>query len=163
MSTEVNDYISVSQKLESFGIPVPDGLTLLPANLAGAESIQDLHQHVESDTVRTLLRANGIDYVEIFDEDHQPSYLQQYGSDWFGPTVFVTAGLLSQNPDLLSVTFGLITNYLYDYFKGVGDVKASLNVVYERADGTCKQITYSGPPAGMSEIAKIVKALDSEG
>lgn len=159
MGTEVHDYISVSEKLKSLGVSIQSGLAILPGNLATATSIDELRQQVESDTVRTLLRANKIHYVEIFDEDDQPPYLQQYSYEWVGPTLFVSAGLLSQDPNVLTVTLGLITNYLYDLFKGSKEGKASLDVIFQQADGSCKQIHYSGPAEGLSEVAEIVKSL----
>lgn len=162
MSTEVRDHVSISEKLKHFGISVPNGLAILPSNLATAKSIEELRQHVESDTVRTLLKASNIPYVEIFDEDNQPSYLQQYGFEWFGPTLFISTGLLSQNPNVLSITLGIITNYLYDLFKGSKSSKASLDVIIQQADGSCKEVHYSGPPDGLSDIAKIVKALGAK-
>lgn len=159
MGAEVRDYVSVSDKLKSLGASLPSGLAILPGNLATATSIDELRQQVESDTVRTLLRLNGIDYVEIFDEDDQPPYLQQYSFEWFGPTLFVSAGLLSQEPNILSVTLGIITNYLYDLFKGSKEGKVSLDVVIQQSDGSCKQIHYSGPANGLSEVTEIVKGL----
>jgi hypothetical protein len=159
MGAEVRDYVSVAEKLKSLGVCFPSGLAILPGNLATATSIDELRQQVESDTVRTLLRANKIDYVEIFGEDDQPPYLQQYSFEWFGPTLFVSVGLLSQDPNVLSVTLGVITNYLYDLFKGSKEGKASLDVVLQQADGSCKQIHYSGPADGLNEVAEIVKSL----
>lgn len=159
MSAEVRDYVSISDKLEGFGISVPNGLAIIPSNLATAKTINDLRQHVESDTVRTLLKANKIPYVEIFDEDNQPLYLQQYSFEWFGPTLFISTGLLSQEPNVLSITLGIITNYLYDLFKGGKDSKASLDVIIQQADGSCKEVHYRGSPDGLSKIAEIVKEL----
>lgn len=159
MGAEVRDYVSVSEKLKSLGVSLPSGLAILPDNLATATSIDDLRQQVESDTVRTLLKSNKIGYVEIFGDDDQPPYLQQYSFEWFGPTLLVSAGLLSQNPNVLSVTLGVITNYLYDLFKGSKESEATLNVILQQADGSCKQIHYSGPADGLSEVAEIVKGL----
>ncbi|KGC04149.1 hypothetical protein DM43_5179 [Burkholderia cepacia] len=112
--------------------------------------------------MRTLLKANNIAYAEIFDEDDQPPYLQQYSFEWFGPTLFVSAGLLSQDPNVLSVALGVITNYLYDLFKGTNEGKASLDVVVQHADGSCKSVRYSGPPDGLSKVAEIVKELGGQ-
>lgn len=162
MSIEVRDYVSISDKLKDFGVSVPNGLAILPGNLATAKSVDDLRQHVESDTVRTLLKISKIPYVEIFDEDNQPPYLQQYGFEWFGPTLFISTGLLSQNPNVLSITLGIITNYLYDLFKGANNSKASLDVIIQQADGSCKEVHYSGPPDGLINIAQIVKELGGE-
>lgn len=160
MTTEVRDYVSVSEKLQNLGLEVPSGIAILPDNLATANSIAGLRQQVESDTVRTILRANNIAYVEVFDDSNQPPYVQQYASEWFGPTLFISAGLLSNDPNTLSVILGLISSYLYDLFKG-GDKgnKASLNVVFQQADGSCKQVHYSGPPDGLREVAEVVREL----
>lgn len=159
MSVEILDYVSVSEKLKSFGVSVPSGIAILPSNLATAASIDDFRQEVESDTVRTLLRANKITHTEIFDEDHQPPYLQQYSFEWFGPTLFISAGLLSHDPNILSVTLGVITNYLYDLFKGSKNGKASLDIIVEQSSGSCKRIHYNGPPDGLSSIPEIIKGL----
>lgn len=162
MSVEVRDYVSVSEKLQSLGVPPPSGLAVIPVNLSTAKTIGDLRQHVESDTVRTLLKANKIAHAEIFDEDNQPPYLQQYGAEWFGPTLFISVGLLSHDPNLLSVTLGIITNYLYDLFKGAENSKASLDVIVQQADGSCKQVHYNGHPSGLTEIVAIVKSLEGK-
>lgn len=159
MSAEVHDYVSVSEKLKSFGISVPSGLAILPSNLATATSIGDLRQHVESDTVRALLTEKKIAYQDIFDEDHQPPYLQQYSFEWFGPTLLISASMWSQDPSLLSVTLNVISSYLFDLFKGAANGKATLDVIVEKPDGSCKQIHYSGPSEGLSQVAEIAKNL----
>ncbi|PPC64160.1 hypothetical protein C1Y41_05850 [Pantoea sp. ICBG 1758] len=162
MSVEVHDSVPVAEKLKSFGLAVPDGLALLPCNLLTAESIGDFRQHVESDTVRTLLNAGNVPYIDIFDDENQPPYLQQYSFEWFGPALFISTGLLSQNPDILTVTLGLITNYLYDHFNGDKKSKATLDVIIQQPDGSCKKIHYSGHPDGLGEIAEIVKGLNEK-
>ncbi|MDT4857168.1 hypothetical protein FQZ97_915820 [compost metagenome] len=162
MSMEINDYVSVAERLNKFNVSAPSGLAILPHNLATAASREELRQHAESDTVRTLFFENNITCIEIFDEDNQPPYLQQYGFEWFGPTIFISAGFILQNPNILSVSLGLITNYLYDLFKGTKDGKASLNVIFQKADGSCKEIRYSGSPEGLKSIADIVRELGEE-
>lgn len=161
MSTEVRDYISVSTKLAQWGINPPTGFAILPSNLAEALSTTELRQHAEAETVKKLLRTNNIFYSEVFDADSQPAYLQQYGFEWFGPTLFFTAAALSQNPTLLSVSLGIISNYLYDLFKGAKNCTASLDVILENADGSCKKVNYKGPPEGLASIADIVRELGS--
>lgn len=162
MSIEVRDHVSIAVKLKSFDVAAPSGFAIIPHNLATATSKGDLRQHVESDTVRTLLLANNIPHVEIFDENDQPPYLQQYGFEWFGPTLFISAGVMLQDPNVLSVTLGLITNYLYDLFKGSKNGNASLNVIFQDAGGACKEVRYSGPPEGLRAVADIVKELGAK-
>ncbi|WP_144408792.1 hypothetical protein [Chromobacterium vaccinii] len=162
MSIDVHDYIPVSEKLKEFGIATPCKLSFLPSNLEKAMTIGELRQYVESDTVRTILRKNKIPYEEIFSEDEQPLYLQQYSFEWFGPCIFIPAGLLIQDPNLLSITINLISSFLYDLFKNSSDGQASLDVILEQADGSCKKIHYSGPADGLSKIPDIVKELESK-
>jgi hypothetical protein len=57
---------------------------------------------------------------------------------------------------------GVVANHLYDLFKGAKDGKASLDVIFQQADGSCKEIHYSGHPDGLSEVAEIVKGLGSK-
>ncbi|KAB8049568.1 hypothetical protein GCN78_16885 [Janthinobacterium rivuli] len=162
MSTEVHDYISVSAKLAQWGINPPAGFAILPFNLAEARSTTELRQHAESETVKKLLRTNNIAYSEVFDADSQPAYLQQYGFEWFGPTLFFTAAALSQNPSVLSVSLGIVTNYLYDLFKGAKNGTASLDVIIEKADGSCKKVNYKGSPEGLASVADIVRELGGD-
>lgn len=160
MSVEVHDYASVAGKLREFGLSAPQGLALLPDNLAMATSRSELRQQVEADTVRTLLRINGIHHEEVFGREHQPAYLEQYAHEWFGPTIYVAFGMMSSNPDIISIVTNLISNYLYDFFKGKTKGKVSLNVIYENADGTCKRIEYSGTAEGMNAIPKIIREIN---
>lgn len=162
MSTQVNDLPSVSEKFKEFGLALPEGLTILPSNFAEAKSIEDLRQQVESDTIRTILRMHSINFTEIFDDDNQPPYIQQYSFEWFGPTLLISASFIIQNPNTLSIVLGLITNYLYDLFKGSKNGSASFSLIYQRADGSCKEIRYSGPPDGLNKIHEIIKEIETE-
>ncbi|MFZ6727686.1 hypothetical protein ACO0K2_19555 [Undibacterium sp. MH2W] len=160
MSIDVQDYIEVSAKLAQWGIARPDGFAILPSNLAQAKTKEELFQHAESETVKKLMRTNNIDYTELFDADNRPAYLQQYGFEWYGPTLFYTLAALSENPTLVSVSLGIITNYLYDLFKGEKNGTALLDVIIEKPDGSCKHVQYKGPPEGLASVADIVRELE---
>jgi hypothetical protein len=162
MGIQVSDLPSVSGKLKRFGLNLPEGLVIVPSNLAEAKSIEDLRQQVEGDTVRTILRKHNIDLAEIFDDNNQPPYIQQYSFEWFGPTILISASFIIQNPNTLSVVLGLITNYLYDLFKGSKNGAASFNLIYQRSDGSCKEIRYSGPPDGLNKIHDIIKEIETD-
>jgi hypothetical protein len=162
MSIEVRDYLAVSTKLTQLGIKPPAGFAILPSNLDGAQSTAELCQHAESETVKKLFRANNIAYSELFDADKQPAYLQQYGFEWFGPTLFITTAALSQDPTLLNVSLNIISNYLYDFFKGAKDGTASLDVIFEKPDGSCKKVNYKGPPEGLASVADVLRELGGD-
>ena len=63
---------------------------------------------------------------------------------------------------MLSVSLGIITNYLYDLFKGAKNGTASLDVIIEKADGSCKKVNYKGPPEGLASVADIVRELGGD-
>lgn len=160
MTITVTDHPPIRNKLHDLGITLLNGLTIAPSNIEHSSTLGDLRQQVESDTVRTLFNTNKIEYQELFDDDHQPGYLQQYSMEWYGPTLIITAGFLTQNPHALSIATGIITNYLYDLFKTKNSGKASLDLIYEYPDGKCKKIQYCGTPEGLSEVHKIVRDLE---
>lgn len=161
MNTRITNFISVSDKLKSLGLAPTNGLTLIPDNFDIAVGVTDLRQQAEADTVRTLFRLNNLPLVELFNKAQQPPYIQNNGYEWFGPTLFLPVAFLSQNPHIISVALGLITNHLYDIFRGSGNGSASLQIVCESKDGTCTKISYSGTIDGLKEIPNIVASLDN--
>ena len=84
--------------------------------------------------------------------------------EWIGPTLFVSASLLSQNPAVISVSLNVIANYLTDVLKGFGrERKAKFEIVVENAKSkTCKKISYEGDIAGIKELDEIVKEVFNE-
>lgn len=44
--------------------------------------------------------------------------VEQRSGEWFGPVLLFTSYSLSQNPALVSITCGVIANYVTDFFKG---------------------------------------------
>jgi hypothetical protein len=75
----------------------------------------------------------------------------------------VSASLLSQNPHVISVALGVVSNYLTDWFKGIpGSKKVRLDVVVEQTEGqTYKRIHYEGDPEGLNELARIVREVNA--
>jgi hypothetical protein len=163
MTIDITNYSSVSEKFEFFGLKPDNGLIILPSNFDTAENLNKLRQQTESETVKTLFRQNNLPYTEIFDETNSPAYIQNYSFEWFGPTIFISASLISQNPDLVSVALGLITNYLQEIFKTPNNnslpESTSLEIIYEEPDGSCKKIAYRGPPEGLKDVAQAIKNL----
>jgi hypothetical protein len=39
--------------------------------------------------------------------------------EWIGPIVLFSAAAISQNPEIMSITLGVISNYLADWFRAV--------------------------------------------
>jgi hypothetical protein len=159
MSITVTDFISVSKKLSELNIEVKDGLAIIPDNFDKAVSEREFAQQVEAASVRTLFRINDAPLVELFNNSAEPTYIQNNSFEWSGPTFFLTAATVIQNPHVISISLGLLTNYLYDQFKGRTQGAVSLNFVYEKPDGSCKKVSYKGPIEGLNTIIPAIEKI----
>lgn len=110
--------------------------------------------------MRTLLNQNQIPYQELFDSDENIAYHQNYSDDWFGPTILIPVAALLQNPNVTSVILGLITNYLYDAFKGNKTQTVKLHIIRETKKGEFRKLSYSGPIEGMAELSSILEIIE---
>lgn len=164
MTTTISEYIDVRQRITDLGCLSPTGLALLPANFETASDISNLRQVSESATVRTLLRISNVPLEELFSKDQRPPYIQNKALDWVAPTLFVSAGVLSENPSYLSVALSVIANYATEFFKGVSENHAvEMELVVERSKNkVCKKITYKGPPEGLKNLSEIIRAASDE-
>ncbi|WP_065890352.1 hypothetical protein [Pseudomonas sp. 35 E 8] len=160
MSIELTKIPEFAEKLNHFGIDQINSIALIPENIDTAKAIDDLRQQTEADTMRTILRINGISTSELFSHKNWPAYIQNNGFEWFGPTILIPASLIAQNPHITSIIIGLLTNYLYDMFKGTSAGTASLNIIHESPNGNYTKISYKGTTQGLSEIPEILRSLD---
>ncbi len=80
--------------------------------------------------------------------------------EWIGLVVLFSAAAISQNPEIVSITLGVISNYLTDWFRGVPKQErtARLKMVQGTKEGTYKIFDYSGP---VENLGPIKDAMDS--
>lgn len=76
MTTNISDYIDVSQKMGELGCARSDGISILPVNFEMAASVEEFRQLSEASTVKTLLRNNNIPFSEIKNGNEKPGYIQ---------------------------------------------------------------------------------------
>ncbi|HMS26196.1 MAG TPA: hypothetical protein PKC80_02330 [Burkholderiaceae bacterium] len=165
MTISVSDYPSVADRIATLGCDFPEsGVALLPLNFESATSITEFRQASEASTVRTLLRSAGLSYAEIVQRDKRPPYVHNNAFEWIAPTMFISAGVLSQNPNVASVALSVLANYVTDFFKGRGKVAAvKLDVVVETTKTkTSKRISYEGSPEGLRELAEVIREIANE-
>ena len=83
---------------------------------------------------------------------------------WIGPVILISAAAISQNPDIVSITLGVISNYLTDWFRGEPkeNRSASLTIVKETKDGDYKCVDYNGPLEGLLEVKDMLDRFDDE-
>ncbi len=165
MTVTVSDSFNVRDKLTKLGCPLSDGLVLLPEYIESAVSIADVRQLSESGTIRSLFRQVGIPLVDVFNQNQRPPYIQNNDVSWVAPTLFVAAGVLSENPNLVSVAYGVLTNYLTDFFKGKKgastQIKASF-IVETTKQRAYKELKYEGPVSGLAEFAELVRSTQDD-
>ncbi len=119
MSITICDYPNVSDRCRQLGCFVPEGLAILPHNFATAEDRQHLLHESEAATVRVLFRNEGITETRIEPLGEKFPCVQQNDFTWVGPIIFFGAAQLAQDPGIISVSLGVIANYLTDFFRGV--------------------------------------------
>lgn len=161
MTTNVSDYISVSQKLVELGCQPPQRIALLPINFISASTIADFRQIVEVATVKKLFRSVNLPCDEVINKDQRPPYIQNNAFEWIAPIIFVSGSCYSQNPDCISVALGIISNYLTDFFKGRGaNAAVKIDIIIEETKTTkCKKVSYEGDISGLQSLEKIVREL----
>lgn len=164
MDIQITDYPAVSNRAESLGFAVLGGLTVLPENFSTAVSHAEFLFRPEAATLRTLFRNHSLDVGRLLPNDIRPSYITNKNFEWTAPTLFVAASLWSDNASAISIALGLITNYLTDFFRGIGgshEVKLSF-VVEKTGSKVCKKLSYEGDIKGLSRLAESIKALADE-
>jgi hypothetical protein len=160
MTTTVSEFFDLGAKLRELGCREPDGIALLPINIEQAASIGELRQVSEAATVKTLLRNAGLEPQDIIDRPQRPPYIQNNAFEWIAPTLFVTAALLSDNPQSVSVALSMIANYATDFFRGMTSQKTvKLDIVVEqKGSKSYKKVSYQGPPDGLKDLADVVRS-----
>lgn len=163
MAVKVSDYPSVRRRLEEIGCPGSPLLSVLPANFETAESPSEFRHLPEAATVKTVMRTSGLPYSDLVGPANRPAYLVNQSNDWAFPLLFV-AWSASQDPVVFSAVLDTVARELLGRMPRLGrrrDVK--LDVVVETGDeGTCKRVSYSGPPDGIQEIRELVGTMSDE-
>jgi hypothetical protein len=160
---QAKDYVDVKKHGEKLGVTIPDAVVLLPLTFESAKSKSQLIDAPHTDTVRKLLEEQGIHAEKLKDDGQEYPPLVQHAVDWIGPTIFFTAAAISQNPEIVSIALGVISNYLTDFFKGAPkeERRARLKIVKETEDG-CKSFDYEGPAENLGQVKDIMDRFDNE-
>lgn len=163
MSTlpQISDYPDVVQRATELGCQVPTQIAILPRNYATAQSVDELLFESETPTVRVLWRKAGVVETPILASSQKTAQISEKSFEaWIAPTMFVSLSLLSQNPGLISVALGVVSNYLTDIFKGFTDRQnVKLDIVVETKNKGFKNIHYDGPVGGLKELPLIVREV----
>ena len=135
---------------------------LLPISIEHPLEGQEYVVYPASTTsVLKLLKSNSIPARLAICEGKRIAYQENRSSDWFGPTVLITSALLSQHPYLVSAAINIISNYVYDIFKGKAPDPSTRCTFAYIGKGQKKMVYYDGPVSELSKIAKIVEEFEN--
>ena len=164
MTINISNYPNVRQRIQELECIDPLGFSLLPINFESVNSATEFRQVSEAATVKTLLKSANLPNSEIVPPERRPPYIHNNAMEWFGPTLFISANLVSQNPEYVTMAFDVIASYITDLMRGFGSGrKAKLDIVVEQSkDNSCKKISYEGPPEGLRDIPEIIRATEYE-
>ena len=135
-----------------------DNITILPVNYYEPE---DKYQY-SSTAISFWKYANNKMDIDILSE---PELLvEQRSGEWFGPEILLTSALVVQNPEVVSILCGVISNYLTDFFKGISKPKVKLRVFYkETKSSKTTEITYEGDLNGISKLEASILRIANQG
>ena len=164
MKTNISDYIHVFEKLDELGCSYPEGIAILPVNFERATPTTTIEQLRGPFPIGKLFIMNDVPCSEIRRENEKPVYIAHRSFEWVLPTLFFSAALLSENPAIVSVSLGVVANFLTDTFKVTGRKQTGkLDIVIEKNKyRTFKKISYEGPIDEMSKLDDIVKKVLNE-
>lgn len=165
MSVQLHDYISVADKADELGCNIPTGLALLPRNFRDAKTKKDLIHESSTSTVRVLLRQANIPETRLENEEERFPEAVEEAFEWIGPIIFVGYSILTQNPHVLAIALGVISNYLSDWFKGIprDRRRVRFDIVLETKQKTCKRIHYDGDIEGLKQLPEIIREVKLDG
>lgn len=158
---KISDYLDVKKRAQEIGCNVPETLAILPRNFENARTKEDLVYESSTLTVRKLWEQNKITETPLEKHGERFLLLAEHGLEWIGPTIFVTAMLLSQNPSLVTIALNVISNYLTDWFRGVVKErqKVRINFIVETKNGDCKKLEYEGELEGLKSLPQVIKTV----
>lgn len=132
-------------------------LSIIPDNYDRQTESEKYYYSSTLPTVEKLLNKNDVQYL-VVGKDDQSKLLEQRGYEWISPTLFVGYLFFSQNQALVSITLNVISNYLYDLFKGKKESTISIDLLVEETKTkTIKRINYKGPVEGISKLNETLK------
>lgn len=153
--------MNIKERALELGCNIPGELSFLPRNFDTAKSKSELIYESPVSDIRILFRDAGITETRLEKQGDKFSYKQDKHFDWLGPTIFIGASILSQNPDIISITEGIISNYLTDWFKGTSYTKnIKLSYVIEKtSDKEIKRFSYEGDVTGLDKLPQIIREV----
>jgi hypothetical protein len=159
MNYKIENYNEIENKLDLLDSSSDNVFYFIPENInENINSSEYIYTETTTD-IRKLFKSENID-IEYLTND-RPLLRSRKSADWFGPTLFITFSLLSENSTMIGISLNLISSYLYDNFKGItGNKKVKFEIIIEsKKKKEYKKINYEGSIEGIKELESLIKQL----
>jgi hypothetical protein len=151
--------IVISSRLEELGLKLPDTLVFLPENLDSArtkdefiftDSMLDLNKIFKQEKISVTTLGNDTEL-----------YRSRKNADIYLPAMFFGCSLIIENPTIVSISLNVLSNFIYDHFKGtIGRKTAHIDFYIEtHKTGKIKKLSYNGDIEGLKDVEKIIETL----
>jgi len=159
MNYKIED-IELNEKLTELNLVLPSGLTFIPENFETAKTTDDFIFTESVMDITKVFRSKSIEIKPLAGDSTK--LRSRKNADWYGPAIFFSLTLLTENPTIVSVSLNVLSNYITDFFKGsFGEKKVKLDIYVEKkGKKKIKKISYSGSIEGLKELEKIINSKD---
>lgn len=142
-------------------LPCPDnfpqtqGVMCLPFHFDGEHTLYSTH----TPTVEKLIRQAGLEVARP-NLPGQTRYRDERSLEWMGPVLFFSAAALAQNPEIMSVSIGVIANYVTELFRGRSEPSGARLAIIEEVEGKTRyrRIEYRGTAEGLRALPASIRA-----
>ncbi|MBW7914045.1 MAG: hypothetical protein H3C54_10210 [Taibaiella sp.] len=159
MDYKIED-LDISKRLDELGIALPGNLTFFPDNFDTANAKDEF---VFTDTMLDLskiFRKDNSILIPALGQDTE-LYRSRKSSDIYLPAIFFGLSQITENPQIISISLNVLSNYVYDLCKGTSSKKtAHVDFYLETKErGKVKKLSYKGDVEGLEELGKVIKAM----
>ena len=147
------------EKLSELEIDIPESLTFLPENISEVSNKSDFIFADSTTDFKKVFRLNNIEAAQL--NSDSSIYRNRKSADYYGPTIFISLSMLSENQHLIAIAINVASEYCKDFFKGtLGKKKVKLDIYVEtHKKKTVKKISYEGDSEGIKDLANVIKLL----
>lgn len=151
--------LNLNNKLEELGLNIPQTLSFLPENFETAGAKEEFIFTESMVDLNKVFRQSNIN-LDVFGGDTE-LYRSRKNADIYLPAIFLSLSMISNNPNLVSVSLNILSSYVYDRLKGsLGKKTAHVEFYIETKEkGKVQKISYKGEADGIKELEKVIKAL----
>lgn len=153
------DELNLNNKFEDLRLSFPSTICFFPENVEAAKAKEKFIFTESMVDLNKVFKQNNIT-LEVLGGDTE-LYRSRKNAEIYLPAVFFSFAMISENPNIVSVSLNVLSSYVYDRLKGsFGKKTAHVELYIETNEkGKVKKISYKGEASGIKDLGKIIKAL----